>query len=217
MNCIRTKWAALFVLALCISWGHANLAELGFENGLKGWSEPWGYGTLGGHGEGQFVEADESNFVRSGERALRLTVRDDGTANAVAWAGISYQQEVEPGSKIRAGAYLFYSAHDSPPTEGRALAQLRLEYYSDALAKEVIPTHISLSSPFTSTGDSENGAWHLLQVYDRVPEEARTLKYTIMLLSQRPNGEEKKIWVDDAFIETRPPRSRSAYRESRGI
>ena len=40
-----------------------------------------------------------------------------------------------------------------------------------------------------------------MQVYDRVPSQARSMKFSILLLSQKPNKQPKVVWVDDAFLE----------------
>ena len=81
------------------------------------------------------------------------------------------------------------------------MAQLRLEYYHDDFAEQLIPTHVTLSTPFTSSVGYAADTWHLVQVYDRIPPQARSIKFTILLLSQRPDSERKVVWVDDAFME----------------
>jgi len=177
------------------------------------WSGPWGYGALGGHGSGSFVDASAHDYVRSGERSLRLAVRDDGNPSAVAWSGISQTVRCRPGSKVRAGAWVFYRSAYFPPTEGRAMAQLRLEYFSDEFGERLIPTRVSLSTPFTSSSGYAPDTWHLVQVYDRVPRRARSVKFSIMLLSQKPDGREKIVWVDDAFLQFRESRARSGYQD----
>ena len=93
------------------------------------------------------------------------------------------------------------------------MAQLRLEYFQDEYAEQIIPTHVTLSTPFTSSIGHAPDTWHLIQVYDRVPNEAQTVKFSILLLSQKPNNEPKVVWVDDAFLEFQGPRPGSLQRE----
>lgn len=190
-------------------YSSARLSEPGFEGDVSmgKWIGPWSYGALGGEGSGSYVDRGENDFVRNGTHALRLTVRDNGNQNAVGWTGISQTQDCTPGAKVRAGAWVYCSAERSPPTEGRAMAQLRLEYYRDDYAQEIIPTHVTLSTPFTSSAGHAPDTWHLLQMYDRVPRQAKTLKFSIVLLSQKPNAAHKVVWVDDAFLEFHGPRS----------
>lgn len=181
--------------------------ELGFEKPGE-WLGPWGFGTLGGQGSGKFVQKTDGAAVRSGEKALLLTVEDDGSPKAVAWAGSSHMERCIPGSKVKAGAWFRYSSSDSPPTEGRAVGQLRLEYFEDGEGQQLIPSHVSMSAPFTSSADNISEFWHLVELYDRVPDQAQSMKFSILLLSQQPNGQKKQVWVDDAFLEVQPPRSR---------
>lgn len=214
------KWRLLITVLVAGTalYSQANLSEPGFEGNvvMGNWVGPWGHGALGGHGSGSFVDGGSDDFVRSGDRSLRLTVSDDGNPNAVAWAGISQTQKCMPGSKVRAGAWIYSSPDHHPPTEGRAMAQLRLEYFEDDYAEYVIPTHISLSTPFTSTAGYEPDTWHLIQLYDRVPDMARTVKFSILLLSQQPNHQPKMVWVDDAFLEFQGPRYKSRYTDFEG-
>jgi len=198
-----TRVAILVLLAGISVWGKASLTQPGFESDSEGaWVGPWGYGALGGSGGGRIVLKGEADgFVRSGDRAVRLSVSDDGNPSAVAWSGISQLQSCFPGDKVRAGVWVYYDEELSPPSEGLALAQLRLEYFQDDLGEQIIPTHISLSTPFSSSSGYAPNTWHLVQVYDRVPSLAQSVKFSILLLSQIPNHQEKTVWVDDAFLE----------------
>lgn len=198
------------VFASLAVYGYANLSEPGFEGPvvMGAWQGPWGHGALGGQGYGSYVDDGGHDYARTGNRSLRLTVSDDGNPLAVGWAGISQTQRCKPGSKVKAGAWVYCDSKQFPPTEGRAMAQLRLEYFEDDYAEHLIPTHISLSTPFTSSSGYAPDTWHLVQVYDRVPRQAKTVKFSVLLLSQKPNGERKTVWVDDAFLEFQGPKSR---------
>jgi hypothetical protein len=207
---LRNAGAANLFTAAVFCCG--QLSNPGFEDGqLAPWEGPWGGGALGGEGTGQLVEAGPGNFVHSGRQSLRLTVWDDGNPSAAAWAGISQSHSCQPGQKLRAGAWIYCSSSDSPPLEGLALAQLRLEYFRDDFSQEEIPTHITLSTPFSSSAGYAPDTWHLLQVYDRAPPQAGLVKMSIMLLSQVPDGRPKVVWVDDAFVEFQSPRPQHSY------
>ena len=218
MKGLWTKWVAAGALCAMALFGYARLDEPGFEGSvaLGEWVGPWGFGAVGGEGSGSFVDSGEHDFVRTGNHALRLTVRDNGNPEAVAWAGVSQTKLCEPRSRVRAGAWIYCSGDHSPPTEGRAIAQLRLEYFRDETAEQIIPTHVTLSTPFTSSTGHAPDTWHLVQVYDRVPSQARALKFSILLLSQRPDNKGKVVWIDDAFLEFQDQHGAGSYTDFEG-
>lgn len=184
----------------------ARTTDLGFED-VTQWVGPWGQGALGGQGKAAIVSGQGGHPVRTGERSLHLSVEDDGSPNAVAWAGTSHLEPCLGGGKIRAGAWFNYSSQDNFPTEGLAAGQLRLEYFADEIGQELIPDRASLSSGFPAKEDATS-SWGLVELYDRVPPEARSVRFSILLLSQKPTGQKKEVWVDDAFLEINNPTRR---------
>lgn len=164
------------------------------------WSGPWGGGMDGGAGKGDFVTPAPGDFVRSGKRALRLSVWDNGASNATGWAFLAQKLPCASGARVRAGAS-FYASSSVLPVPSGAVAQLRLEYYYDQTCESQIPTHVMLSEPFSLADGRQPDVWHAVEVRDRVPDGATCLKFSIVLLARRPGRVPGAIWVDDTFVD----------------
>lgn len=187
------------LLAPCASW--AEIDHSGFElTDDCEWSGPWGGGMEGGGGKGEYVHRSARNFVRSGKRAVRLMVWDDGTTNAVGWAFLAQKLPCRPGSRVRAGANFFASSSVMPLPPG-AVAQLRLEYYYDGSCESQIPTHVMLSEPFTLANGHRADEWQAVELQDRVPPNAQCMKLSILLMAEHPGGQPGAVWVDDTFLD----------------
>jgi hypothetical protein len=193
-------------LAMGVAWAgpvrsEADRCDSGFERGDGGdWSGPWGGGTDGGEGRGEIVTDKPGEFVRSGRRAVRMTVWDNGSSNAMAWAFLAEKHVCKPGARIRAGAH-FYASSLHEPLPKQAVAQLRVEYYYDRSCESQIPTHVKLSEPFSLQAGSPADTWQAVELNDRVPPGATCLKFTILVLADQPGATPGTVWVDDVFIE----------------
>jgi hypothetical protein len=180
----------------------AQLYCFSFEPPMKeSWEGPGGGGAFGGDGSGEFVCAAEGGFARTGERALCLQIWDNGDANAVSWAGITQLQPCKGGTKLHVGAWFFFSSKFNPLLNDKATAQIRVEYFTDPQASRVNPLHVSLSRPFTASGEFAPDKWHLVELNDRAPVSSRSMKVSIILSSPPTDGQHQAVWIDDIFVE----------------
>ena len=167
----------------------------------------------GGHGGGKgvcaFVSTGQTDFARSGSQALRLMIWDEGNCSAVSWATFAQVYPCTPGRKIHAGAWLYFSSAIFPLLDERATVQLRVEYFTDAEATQINPQHVRVSSPFSPTVGFVPDSWHLVETFDRAPENTRAMKLTIMLCSEVNNGCRQAVWADDVFVEFSGPKPRN--------
>lgn len=188
-----------------VIFSRAQLVESSFEEPLSPtWRGPEGGGSAGGHGSGSIVRLGDADFVRSGQRSIRLMVWDDGSPEAVAWAGVMQVLPCRPCRKVRVGAWLYFSDSVYPAGAG-TVAQLKIEYFEDADAQRLVPTHLFLSPPFSAATHKPN-AWHLIEATDRAPAHAASLKFSIVVTGQGLRGREQAIWLDDMFVEVQPTR-----------
>jgi hypothetical protein len=183
----------------------AQTVESSFEEPLSPtWQGPEGGGQGGGGGAGDIVTVGASNYVHSGKHAVRLVVWDDGHPEAISWAGVMRVLPCTPGRRIRSGAWLYFSSK-TLPLRGGALAQLKIEYFEDEEAAQLIPTHIFLSPPFESSCYKPD-TWHLIQSTDRIPSSARSMKLSIVMTARHLGGHKEAVWLDDLSVETQSPR-----------
>lgn len=204
MRTCVTGWVSALlagIVSVSVTAAEVDRCDVGFERGdAYEWAGPWGGGTDGGQGRGGIVSAKDGEFVRSGRRAVRMSVWDDGGSNAVAWAFMAEKHACTPGARIRAGAQV-YTSSTQEPLPASAVAQVRIEYYYDRSCESQIPTHVKLSEPFSLAAGRRPDAWELVEVSDRVPPGATCLKITILLMAEHPGTKPGTMWVDDTFIE----------------
>ncbi len=191
------------VVLLC----RAQHVESSFEAPLSPtWLGPEGGGDRGGHGGGRAVSAGEHDFARTGQRAIRLEVWDDGAPEAMAWAGVMEILPCNPSRKVRVGAWIYVSSTVMPLC-GDTVAQLKIEYFSDPNATQLLPTHIYLSPPF-DPADHKADTWHRIEVTDRAPQSAASLKFSVVVTAQRLNGRKQALWLDDLYADVQRTTSR---------
>lgn len=199
------------LLASIVLFSRAQIVQSSFEEPLSPtWEGPEGGGTGGGFGEGCVVSIGKEDFVRSGRHAVKLTVGDDGNPNAMAWAGVMQTLPCGAGRKVRVGAWLYYSAA-LMPLNNTSQAQLKIEYFEDKEAKQLLPSHIFLSTPFNSETYKPD-TWHLIEAFDRAPQNASSMKFSIVITSQKTTSQRQAIWLDDMFVDiqaSRPTGKRS--------
>lgn len=209
---VRHVLSSLLVLAIAsiVIFSRAQLVESSFEEPLSPtWRGPEGGGSSGGQGSGSIVRLGDSDFVRSGERSIRLMVWDNGSPDAVAWAGVMQVLPCKPCRKVRVGAWLYFSDSVLPLTS-ETTAQLKIEYFEDTDAKQLVPTHIFLSPPFCAATYQAN-TWHLIQAVDRAPAHAVSLKFSVVVTGQQLHGRQQAVWLDDMFVEVQAPRAADAF------
>jgi hypothetical protein len=200
---LSTVLAAL--LASIVLFSRAQIVQSSFEEPLSPtWKGPEGGGTCGGFGEGCVVSIGKENFVRSGKHAVKLTVGDNGNPDAMAWAGVMQTLPCEAGRKVRVGAWLYYSSA-LLSLHNTSQAQLKIEYFEDNDAKQLLPGHIFLSTPFNSATYKPD-TWHLIEAFDRVPQNASSMKFSIVVTSQKAASARQAIWLDDMFVDMQAPR-----------
>ncbi len=163
----------------------AQFVQSSFEEPLSPtWKGPEGGGSSGGGGGGCIVSRSSNEFVRTGKQAVRLVIWDDGSPESVSWAGLMKIAKCSAGRKVHVGAWVFFSSDILPMDSGCASAQLKVEYFQDESAEELIPTHIYLSAPF-SPDSLEANKWHLLEAVDRAPQHARSMKFSVVVTGQK--------------------------------
>ena len=189
----------IFLLASVVIFCRAQLVESSFEEPLTSWEGPDGGGSCGGQGGGKIVDHGSNDFVRTGERALRLMVWGSGSAESVAWAGVMKKMACTGGRKVHVGAWL-YSSSSAFPLDEKTSAQLKIEYFADAEAQKLVPTHIYLSPPFDPVSFPPN-RWHLLQATDRAPQDAHSLRFSIVMTAECLGSTQQAVWLDDIFVE----------------
>jgi hypothetical protein len=193
------------LLASVVLFSRAQIVQSSFEEPLSPtWTGPEGGGSCGGFGEGSVVSIGKEDFVRSGKHAVKLTVGDDGSPNAMAWAGVMQTLPCSPGKKVRVGAWLYYSSAQLT-LHNTAQAQLKIEYFEDKEAKQLLPCHIFLSTPF-NPATYKPDAWHLIEAFDRAPQNACSMKFSIVITSQEATCRRQAIWLDDMFVDIQAPR-----------
>ena len=175
----------------------------------KNQSKTDGGGDGGGKGVCTFVSTGQTDFARSGNQSLRLMIWDEGTRDAVSWATFAQVYPCTPGRKIHAGAWLYFSSAIFPLLDERATVQLRVEYFTDAEATQINPQHVRVSSPFSPTVGFIPDTWHLVETFDRAPDNTRAMKLSIMLCSEVNNGCRQAVWADDVFVEFSGPKPRN--------
>lgn len=188
------------LIASVVLFSRAQIVQSSFEEPLSPtWKGPEGGGACGGFGEGSVVSIGKEDFVRSGRHAVKLLVGDDGNPNAMAWAGVMQTLPCAAGKKVRVGAWLYYSSALMPLLH-TSQAQLKIEYFEDKEARQLLPGHIFLSTPFNpATYKPDN--WHLIEAFDRAPQNACSLKFSIVVTSQKATAHKQAIWLDDMFVE----------------
>ena len=189
----------VLLLACVVLFCRAQLVESSFEEPLSSWEGPDGGGACGGQGGGEIIEAGSNNFVRTGERALRLKVWGPGSADSVAWAGVMKKLACTGGRKVHVGGWL-YSSSTVLPWDEKTHAQLKIEYFADADARKLIPTHIYLSPPFDPASFPPD-RWHLLEATDRAPQDACSLRFSIVMTAECLDSPGQAVWLDDIFVE----------------
>ena len=185
----------------------AQIVQSSFEEPLSPtWQGPEGGGACGWFGEGAVIGIGKENFVHSGKHAVKLAVGDDGNPNAMAWAGVMQILPCVAGKKVRVGAWLYYSSV-SMPLLNTSQAQLKIEYFEDKDAKQLLPGHVFLSTPFNSATYKAD-TWHLIEAFDRAPQNARSLKFSIVITSQNATARRQAVWLDDMFVDVQTARQR---------
>lgn len=188
------------LLASIVLFSRAQIVQSSFEEPLSPtWKGPEGGGACGGFGEGCVVSIGKEDFVRSGKHAVKLTVGDDGDPNAMAWSGVMRTLPCTAGKKVRVGAWLYYSSA-LLTLQDTSQAQLKIEYFEDKEAKHLLPGHIFLSTPFNPTTHKPD-AWHLIEAFDRIPQNASSMKFSIVVTSQKAACRRQAVWLDDMFVE----------------
>ena len=188
------------LLASIVLFSRAQIVQSSFEEPLSPtWKGPEGGGACGGFGEGSIISIGKEDFVRSGKHAVKLTVGDNGNPNAMAWAGVMQTLPCAAGRKVRVGAWLYYSSA-SLPLLNTSQAQLKIEYFEDKDAKQLLPGHIYLSTPFNSATYKPD-TWHLIEAFDRAPQSACSLKFSIVITSQNATSRRQAVWLDDMFVD----------------
>lgn len=188
------------LLASIVLFSRAQVVQSSFEEPLSPtWKGPEGGGACGGFGEGCVVSIGKEDFVRSGKHAVKLTVGDDGNPNAMAWAGVMRTLSCAAGKKVHVGAWLYYSSA-LLTLHNTSQAQLKIEYFEDKEAKQLLPGHIFLSTPF-NPAIYKPDTWHLIEACDRVPPNASSMKFSIVVTSQQATSRRQAIWLDDMFVE----------------
>jgi hypothetical protein len=188
------------LLASIVLLSRAQVVQSSFEEPLSPtWQGPEGGGACGGFGEGRIVSIGKEDFVRSGAHSVKLTVGDDGNPNAMAWAGVMQVLPCGAGRKVRVGAWLYYSSA-MLSLNNTSQAQLKIEYFEDKGAKQLLPGHIFLSTPF-NPATYKPDTWHLIEAFDRAPQNASSLKFSIVITSQQATSRRQAIWLDDMFVE----------------
>jgi hypothetical protein len=196
------------LIASVVLFSRAQIVQSSFEEPLSPtWKGPEGGGACGGFGDGCVVSIGKEDFVRSGKRAVKLTVGDDGNPNAMAWAGVMQTLPCAAGRKVRVGAWLYYSSA-LLPLLNTSQAQLKIEYFEDKEARQLLPTHIFLSTPF-NPATYKPDAWHLIEAFDRAPQSASSMKFSIVITSQKATAKRQAIWLDDMFVEVQASRPSS--------
>lgn len=187
------------LLGLASFPARAELGDPGFEDGgTRHWFGPRGGGSDGGAGFGDFETSPTSGTVRSGARSLRLEVRNDGDKPATAWAALTQKRFCIPYTRVEVSAW-FRGDDDCESTN--AVAQLRIEYFQDDAGSRLIPGRVAVSEPFVP-GPGMN-QWTKIMVTDRVPERARTMIVTIVLMGQDLEAASHvDVWVDDVWLTT---------------
>ena len=193
------------LLASIVLFSRAQIVQSSFEEPLSPtWKGPEGGGACGGFGEGSVVSIGKEDFVRSGKHAVKLTVGDDGTPNAMAWAGVMQTLPCGSGRKVRVGAWLYYSSA-LLPLLNTSQAQLKIEYFEDAEAKQLLPGHIFLSTPF-NPATYKPDTWHLIEAFDRAPQNASSMKFSIVVTSPKATCRRQAVWLDDMFVDIQASR-----------
>lgn len=196
--------ALMLTLAMgtCLA-GMSDVSEFGgFETGAERyWQGPHGGGEGGGTGSGGFFAPDDSNFVHKGERAARLDVNGGaGPAKSVAWACIEQVAPCSPRSRLHVNGWFYASSSASPLSTTGTTAQLRVEYFSDDEGKRIIPTRVVLGPPFGPSAGHRQNRWYNISLQDRVPDDARSLKLSIVLVSPQAGPNIESVWIDDIAI-----------------
>lgn len=195
------------LLASLVLLGRAQLVESSFEEPLSPtWTGPEGGGTSGGHGHGAIVKAGPSHFVRTGQQSVQLVVGDNGDPNSMCWAGLMKVMPCQPSRRVRVGAWLYFSS-SVLPLEGETCAQLKIEYFDDRDALQLLPTHVFLSAPFNPRTHRPD-TWHFFEAFDRAPTHASSLKFSIVVTARRLGGREQAVWIDDMFVDVSRPSPR---------
>jgi hypothetical protein len=204
--------SALVVALAGVFWSvfcHGQAFTSSFDFTPQDWQGPFGGGVSGGNGTGRLITTGQTDFVRSGTGALRLMVYDDGQSNAMAWSGISRTMACQPGQRIRAGVWLYYSSTVFPLLPDGATFQVRLEYFSDEDAHEINPHRVRISQPFGVIEGHPSDAWTLVETCDRVPAGSRAVKMSLVLSNDKPAGCRQAVWADDAYLDASGPRLRN--------
>lgn len=207
----------VILLASIVLFSRAQLVQSSFEEALSStWRGPEGGGWGGGDGAGLIVDLGKEEFVRTGQRAVRLCVWDDGSPEAAAWAGVMQVLPCSPRRKVHVGAWLYFSSKVLP-LRGEACAQLKIEYFEDDQARRLIPSHIFLSPPCEPVSYKPD-TWHLIQATDRAPQCAKSLKFSVVVTARKLAGRREAVWLDDMFVEMPPhppgPKSDAGARAS---
>ena len=184
----------------------AQIVQSSFEEPLNPtWTGPEGGGACGGFGNGCVVSLGKEDFVRSGKYSVKLTVGNDGNPNAMAWADVMRTLPCPGGKKVRVGVWLYYSS-TLLPLQNTSQAQLKIEYFEDSDAKQLLPDHVFLSPPFNSES-YKSDTWHLIEAFDRAPKNASSMKFSIVVTSQKATRQTQAVWLDDLFVEVQRSKS----------
>jgi hypothetical protein len=193
-------------MSICFAGVSSSLERADFESGAhRSWEGPWGGGMGCGAGGGSFVRAGSNSFVRSGRTAARLDAWNTQPDPCTAWSCLRQRVRCVPGSQMKASVWLYSSSMLAPLAETGATVQLRVEYFADDDGEQIIPTHVDLSKPFGPSAGSAPDTWEMVFVSDRIPEGARSLGLSIVLMTQGAGTNVQSVWVDDAQLELRVP------------
>ncbi|HEY8239994.1 MAG TPA: hypothetical protein VIH35_01030 [Kiritimatiellia bacterium] len=193
-------------MGICFAGVSPSLQRADFEsNAKRSWQGPWGGGIDGGHGGGEFAKAGNENFSHSPKYAARLDTWDDGSPKALAWSCLRQRVRCSPGGHMKAGVWIYSSSSVAPLASSNVTVQLRVEYFSDDDGDRIIPTDVVLSRPFGPAFGDKPDEWHRVFVSGRVPDGAKCLGLSIVLMVQKPGSTRQSIWVDDADLELSGP------------
>ncbi|MFH0907427.1 MAG: hypothetical protein V1929_01515 [bacterium] len=196
--------AVMLTLAMGISLaGMSDRSEFGgFEPGAERyWQGPRGDGEGGGAGGGGFFGADEANFVHNGKGAVRLEVHGGtGPEKSMAWACVEQITPCTPRGRLHVNAWFYASSSVSPMAATGTMAHLRVEYFANEECTRLIPTRVVLGPPFGPSAGHRQNRWYNISLQDRVPEDARCLKLSLVLMSPQAGPNTEAVWIDDVAI-----------------
>lgn len=187
--------ALAFALVALFSFGH--IAHVNFEDPPAArWEGPRGGGAHGGAGAGSLSR----EYTRSGKRAMKLEVWDDGSDQAIAWAGVTHTMPCPASGRVEAESWIYFSSTQAPLGKTAAV-HLQIEFFRDAAGEDLIPQHVCVSPPVNPETHPLD-QWHRIEVKSRIPAEAKSLRAGVLVTAQRLQRRKQAVWVDDLRVET---------------